>query len=78
MNFSRRHSVRLALASAFAALLGATAVPVAAQTAELAGYPSKPLKMVIPYPAGGGTDIIGRAIAQQLNQAWGVPVVVEN
>lgn len=78
MTLSRRDSVRTVLAGAFAALLVATAMPLAAQTAAAAGYPAKPLKMVIPYPAGGGTDIIGRAIAQQLNQAWNVPVVVEN
>ena len=41
-------------------------------------YPSGPMRMVVPFPPGGGTDILGRAIAQKLNEAWGVPVVVDN
>ncbi|QKD42250.1 tripartite tricarboxylate transporter substrate binding protein [Alicycliphilus denitrificans] len=41
-------------------------------------YPSKPIRLVVPYPAGGGTDIIARLIGTQLSQRWGQPVVVEN
>ena len=41
-------------------------------------YPSGPMRMVIPFPPGGGTDILGRALAQKLNEAWAVPVVVDN
>ena len=41
-------------------------------------YPSGPMRMVVPFPPGGGTDILGRAIAQKLNETWGVPVVVDN
>ncbi len=52
-------------------LLGATAV--FAQS-----YPAGPLSLVVPFPPGGGTDILGRTIAQKLNEAWGVPVVVDN
>lgn len=78
MKFSRRSPLRMALGSALAALLGTAALPMAAQTADSSAYPSKPLRMIVPYPAGGGADIIGRAIAQQLGQAWNVPVIVEN
>jgi tripartite-type tricarboxylate transporter receptor subunit TctC len=41
-------------------------------------WPSKPLKMIIPYPPGGATDILGRLISQKLGPLIGQPVVVEN
>ena len=53
--------------------LGLLAAGTAAQT-----YPAGPMRMVVPFPPGGGTDILGRAIAQKLNEAWNVPVVVDN
>jgi tripartite-type tricarboxylate transporter receptor subunit TctC len=43
-----------------------------------APYPSQPIKFVVPYPAGGATDVLGRTVAQKLNEAWGQPVLVEN
>lgn len=41
-------------------------------------YPNKPIHLIIPYPAGGGTDIIGRALSEHLSKEYKVPVVVEN
>ena len=55
-----------------AALLAA-ALPAVAQR-----YPAKPMKMVIGYAPGGGTDIMGRLMAQQITEATGQQVVVEN
>ena len=49
------------------------AVPATAQR-----YPAKPIKMVIGYAPGGGTDIMGRLIAQQITEATGQQVIVEN
>ena len=41
-------------------------------------FPTKPIRMIVPYAAGGGTDIVARIIAQKLQDKWGAAVVVEN
>ncbi|MSQ54520.1 MAG: tripartite tricarboxylate transporter substrate binding protein [Betaproteobacteria bacterium] len=51
---------------------------VVAASVQAQGWPSRPLKLVVPFPAGGGTDLVGRAIAAKLADALGQPVVVEN
>jgi tripartite-type tricarboxylate transporter receptor subunit TctC len=56
-------------------LLLAALVPA---LAAAQGYPSKPLRFVVPFPPGGPLDIMGRGIAQKLQEGWGQPVVVEN
>ena len=43
-----------------------------------ADYPTRAIKMVVPFAPGGGTDVLGRIIAQRLSEQWGQPVVVEN
>ena len=46
--------------------------------AQAQNYPNRPIRIVVPYPAGGGLDLIARAIGNQLTQRWGQPVIVEN
>ncbi len=46
--------------------------------AAAADYPDHTIKMIVPFAAGGGTDVLARIIAQNLNSKWGQPVVVEN
>jgi len=41
-------------------------------------YPSRPIRIVVPFPPGAGTDIVGRAVAQALGEAWKVSIVVDN
>jgi tripartite-type tricarboxylate transporter receptor subunit TctC len=43
-----------------------------------AGYPDHTIRMIVPFAAGGATDVLARLIAQELNARWGQPVVVEN
>lgn len=62
--------------TAAASLLAAlSAMP---QFAIAQAYPTKPVKIIVPFPAGGVTDLIGRLMAQKLSADWGQPVVVEN
>jgi len=51
---------------------------VCACSAVAQQYPAKPIRFIVPFAAGGGNDLIGRTIAQKLNEALGVPVIVEN
>lgn len=67
---------RTALATvAAAATLGLLASPVSWAQAT---YPSQPIKLVVPYPAGGATDTLARVIAQKIQESWNNPVLVEN
>lgn len=56
-----------------------TAAPVQAQKASAAGWhPDRPVTLVVPYGAGGGTDAAARAVARRLGEIWRQPVVIEN
>lgn len=56
------------------------ALPVDMATAQTTAqkYPSKPVTLVVPYSAGGGTDVVGRLFAKRLSEIWDQPVVVDN
>ena len=63
------------------ALTALAGVPFAATDARAQAattYPNRPVKMVVPYPPGGATDLVGRLLAGKLAEAWGQSVVVDN
>ena len=49
-----------------------------AQTPGTAAYPNKPIRIVVPFPAGGTSDVLARMVGQKLTESWGQPVVVDN
>ncbi len=60
-----------------AALICEAPLPAAAQSAAPA-YPTRPITLIVPYPAGGGVDVMGRLVGQKLSAALGQQVVIEN
>ena len=62
-----------AVTAALAAVLAVVTADTVAQN-----YPVKPVRMIVPFPAGGATDLMGRLIGQKLGEAFGHQVVVEN
>lgn len=63
---------------ALARLAGLLALAVGVAAASAQSYPDKPVKLIVPYAAGGFSDALGRSLAQWLTQSLGQPVVVEN
>jgi tripartite-type tricarboxylate transporter receptor subunit TctC len=62
----------------FTRLAAAAAASLLVVAAHADDYPGKPVKFIVAFAAGGGTDVIARVVADKLTQAWGQPVIVEN
>jgi len=59
-------------------LMVAAACALYALGAAAQSYPNRPVRMIVGFPPGGGTDVVARVIAQKLTEWWGQPVTVEN
>ena len=64
--------------SGLAALLVVTAALVASPAAMAQAWPSKPIRLIVPYTAGGSSDFVARVMAQRLTEGLGQPVTVDN
>lgn len=69
---------RLTLKHLAGAGLVAAALPFAGQALAQGSWPDRPVKMVVPFSAGGSTDVVARMLGARLGEIWGQPVVVEN
>jgi tripartite-type tricarboxylate transporter receptor subunit TctC len=56
----------------------ALCVMLVAGAARAQGYPTKPIRMVVPFPAGGSVDAVGRSVAQKLGESFKQPVLIDN
>ena len=72
-----RRFAAVAAASFTATAIALTALPPSAAEAQTA-YPEKPVRFIVPYPPGGGTDVIARIVQERFAQALAQPVIIEN
>jgi tripartite-type tricarboxylate transporter receptor subunit TctC len=70
MKLQRRQFLHLATSAA--------ALPVLSRITRAQSYPSRPITMIVPYPAGGPTDTIARLLGERIRASLGQPVIIEN
>ncbi len=67
-----------AVVRALASVVALICVAAAASESPAQTYPARPVRLVVPFGAGGPTDVIARIVAQKLSEAWGQQVYTEN
>lgn len=72
------HPIKRLAASLVTLVLVLATAPGAIPDAAAQAFPAKPIRIVVPYPVGGGIDVLGRVLAERLGPVWGQPIVVEN
>src|SRR6516162_8636311 len=70
MKLHRRNFLHLAA--------GAVAIPAVSRIAEAQSYPTRPITIIVPFPAGAGADAVGRILAEGMRVSLGQPVLIEN
>jgi tripartite-type tricarboxylate transporter receptor subunit TctC len=63
---------------AFISFLVGAAMILPATAGSAQPYPTRPIRLIVPYPPGGGTDIVGRVLGDKLRESLGQPIVIEN
>ena len=64
--------------STFRSILCAVVLSMACSSAGGQGFPSGPIRLIVPFAAGGGNDFLARIIAEESRKSWNQPVIVEN
>src|SRR5262245_55764502 len=62
----------------FITLIGGAALALPAAPAVAQAFPNRPIRLIVPYPPGGGTDIVARILGQKLHESLGQPVIIDN
>jgi tripartite-type tricarboxylate transporter receptor subunit TctC len=57
---------------------GASALPTVSRLARAQAYPTRPITMIVPFPAGGPADLIGRVVAERMKSTLGQTIIIEN
>jgi tripartite-type tricarboxylate transporter receptor subunit TctC len=70
MKLPRRQFLHLAM--------GAAVAPAFSRSAAAESYPSRPITMIVPFPAGGGLDVVARILAERMKESLGQPIMIEN
>jgi len=73
-----KHSPKHARRKFLQLVAGATVFPLSPRLAQAQAYPSRPIKLVVPFPAGGPTDVIARTVGERMRGALGQTVIIEN
>jgi tripartite-type tricarboxylate transporter receptor subunit TctC len=75
---ARRYPMKLARRRFLHLAAGTVALPAVSRIAWAQAYPTRPITMIVPFAAGGPTDVIGRVLAERMRRSLGQPVVIEN
>src|SRR6267154_388442 len=78
MGTSWEDTMKLARRKFLEVVTGAVVLPAVSRIARAQTYPTRPITMIVPYPPGGATDVIGRMMAEGMKRSLGQPVIVEN